>query len=102
MLGEEPGNEARYTCTIKLSPQRRIDFFVAEEVGHIFCVQDYALCSSGNNLNSLVSMSVWPGTEGKRKVPTRSEATVGEYQECLVAQASPPTRTATPSRGRTA
>ena len=56
------------------------------EVGHIFCAHDYALHSSGNywkfyisNLNSLVSTSTWPGTKGKRKVLTRSEATVGEF-----------------------
>ena len=52
---------------------------------------------------------LWPGTEGKRKVPTRSEGTVGEferweyvedasgwkgfqleYRECLLTLASPP------------
>ena len=47
----------------------------------------YALHLSGNNcmfyipnLNSLVPMSTWLGTKGKPKVPTRSEATVGEFQ----------------------
>ena len=32
------------------------------------------------NLASLAPKSIWPGTEGKRKVPTRSEATVGEFE----------------------
>ena len=61
--------------------------FKAEEVGHNFCARDYALRSNGNNcvfyvpnLTSLVAKSIWPGTEGKRKLPTRSEATVGEFE----------------------
>ena len=60
---------------------------IAEDVGHIFCAHDYALRLNGNNcvfyvpnLASLVPNSIWPGTEGKRKVPTRSEATVGEFE----------------------
>ena len=32
------------------------------------------------NLASLVPTSIWPETEGKRKVPTRNEATVGEFE----------------------
>ena len=40
-----------------------------EEVEHIFCVCGYALHSSGNNyilnLNSLIPMSTYPGSEGK-------------------------------------
>ena len=32
------------------------------------------------NLASLVPTSIWPGTEGNRKLPTRSEATVGEFE----------------------
>ena len=69
------------------------------------------------NLASLLPMH---GTEGKRKVPTRSEGTVGEferweyvedasgwegfqleYRECLLMLASLPSRGADPSRGHT-
>ena len=62
---------------------------VSEQVGHIFCTRDYmyALRLNGNNcvfyvpnLANLVPKPIWPGTEGKRKVPTRSEATVGEFE----------------------
>ena len=60
---------------------------LSEEIGHIFCPRDYALRLNGNNcvfyvpnLASLVPKSIWPGTEGKRKLPTRSEATVGEFE----------------------
>ena len=60
---------------------------VAEEVGHIFCARDYALRLNGNNcvfhvpnLASFVPKSIWPGTEGKRKLPMRSEATTGEFE----------------------
>ena len=60
----------------------------SEEVGHIFCSPDYALCLNGNNcvfyvpnLASLVPKSIiWPGTEGKRKLPTRCEATVDQFE----------------------
>ena len=68
------------------------------------------------NLNSLVPTSTWLW---EQIVPTRSEARVGyiercledasgwagfqlEYQECLAALASAPSRTAAPSRGHTA
>ena len=57
---------------------------ISEEIGHIFCARDYALRLNGNNcvfyvpnFASLVPKSIWPGTEGERKLPTRSEATVG-------------------------
>ena len=60
---------------------------ITEEVGHIFYARDYALCLNGNNcvfyipnLASLVPKSIWPGTEGKRKLPTRCEAPVGEFE----------------------
>ena len=59
--------------------------YIPEEVGHIFCARDYTQCLNGDNcvfyvpnLASLVPTSIWPGTEGNRKLPTRSEATVGE------------------------
>ena len=52
-----------------------------EEVGHILCAHDDVLCSSA--VLNLVPMSTWPGTEGKRKVPTRSGATVGEFEDAL-------------------
>ena len=62
-------------------------FYEAEEVGHILCACDYAQRLNGDNcmfyvpnLASLVPTSVWPGTEGNRKLPTRSEATVGEFE----------------------
>ena len=87
-----------------------------------FLPHDYALRLNGKkcvfyvpNLYSLVPTLIWPGTKGKRKVPTRSEATVGEfedasgwegfqleYQECLLILASPLSRVADPSRACTA
>ena len=61
--------------------------FSSEEVGHILFALDYELRLKGNNcvfyvpnLTSLVPTSIWPGTKGKHKVPTRSEATVGEFE----------------------
>ena len=60
--------------------QRRLDTFYAH-------VHDYAQRLNGDNcvfyvpnLASLVPTSTWPGTEGNRKLPTRSEATVGEFE----------------------
>ena len=60
---------------------------ITEEVGHIFCARDYALGLNGKNcvfyvpnLASLVPKLIWPGTEGKLKLPMRSEATVGEFE----------------------
>ena len=60
-------------------------------VGHIFCTCDCTLHSSGStnvyspNLKSLVPASTWSGTKDIPKVPTRSEATVWEFdrEECL-------------------
>ena len=56
----------------------------SEEIGHILCARDYVLCLNGNNcmfyVPNLVPKSIWPGTEGKRKLPMRSEATVGQFE----------------------
>ena len=56
----------------------------AEEVGHILCTRDYALCLNGNdcvlyvpNLASPINMA-WD--RGKLKLSTRSEAAVGESE----------------------
>ena len=65
-------------------------WYMTEEVGHIFCAGDYALRLNENNCVTYVpnlasfvpkpTKPIWPGTEGKRKLPTRSEATVGEFE----------------------
>ena len=68
----------------------RCHHYTPEEVGYIFCTRDYALCLNGNNCVFYVPNYTTPasfpsqhglaGTEGNRKLPTRSEATVGSLK----------------------
>ena len=61
--------------------KRKECIHVSEEVGHIFCARDYTLRLNGNNCVFYVPKSIIMAWDrGKSKLPTRSEAAVGEFE----------------------